>query len=216
MRLAIAVLLTIQGAPYTLFASDPLLEKLVRRLRDGNAEEQRIAANQLGELGAHAVAAVPALVHALESPEDGVQFASAVALGKIGARAVPALVVALRNSRWYVRRAATEALGRMGDDAAAAVPKLVAILAGDPNELVRGCAAWSLGRIATTDPAVTALVEALFADPDGNVRRWATDALRAMRVREVTGLRNIRDRAASYRPSPWPYETPTSSFGAKP
>lgn len=68
------------------------------------------------------------------------------------------------------------ALGNRGD--AAAIPALAAALARDPSPLVRGHAAWAIGRLAAAgaEPARRAL-EAAAADADATVRDEARLAL---------------------------------------
>ena len=77
--------------------------------------------------------AVPALVVALNDPQDNVRQSAVDALGMIGpdaAPAVPALVAVLNDPEDKVGWIAASALGKIGPDAAPAVPALVAALNG--------------------------------------------------------------------------------------
>jgi HEAT repeat protein len=121
------------------------------------------AALALGEIGAPASAAVPALLEALKRekvPRPLRQTpVSALALGQIGIASVPALITTLDNPDARVRTSATLALGFVGPNAASAVPQIVPLL-NDPNPEVRRAATLSLGAI---DPARKELVPALVA-----------------------------------------------------
>ncbi len=72
----------------------------------------------------------------------------------------------LRAKPEGMRRNVCIALGNIADPAT--VPPLARVLREDPSPIVRGHAAWALGRIATKD-AVAALQEALERDADGGV-----------------------------------------------
>src|SRR5262249_12893030 len=119
------------------------------------------AARVLGEIGADARAAVPALTGALRSRVTGVAYSAAAALGAIGPdakEAVPALLTLLTNVTPYIRSTAAEALWRI-DRHPAAIPALVAQLQ-DAQCTDRGSAAIALGKIG---PDARAAVPALLA-----------------------------------------------------
>jgi RNA polymerase sigma factor (sigma-70 family) len=116
---------------------------LLKRLASADASDRAAAASQLGELGADAIDAVPALVERLKhDPRNTVRFGSAAALGKIGptARAaVPDLITALRED-WGggVQREAATALGLIGE--LSALPALKRASTDSDNEVARAAA----------------------------------------------------------------------------
>jgi epoxyqueuosine reductase len=71
-----------------------------------------------------------------------------------------------RINRATLQRNAAVALGNSGEPSV--VPALAAALRTNPNALVRGHAAWALGRIGT-DTALRSLDEARAAERDGSV-----------------------------------------------
>ena len=87
-----------------------------------------------------------------------------------------------RARRAGLLRNAALVLGRRGAAAVAAVPALIGRL-DDPDPVIRGAAAWALGRIATAG-AIAAL-EAHRDDPDLAVRGAIATALAACRPRET-------------------------------
>ncbi|MDW8122789.1 MAG: tRNA epoxyqueuosine(34) reductase QueG, partial [Armatimonadota bacterium] len=73
----------------------------------------------------------------------------------------------MRAKRSGLVRNACVALGNLRDESA--VAPLVALLMDDPDPIVREHAAWALGRIGT-QPAITALTQALQTEKDETVR----------------------------------------------
>src|SRR5262245_50146385 len=112
----LALLLAVSGIG--VCAEEDPVPKLVKQLKDGKADARAKAAKELGQLGAEAKAAVPALAEALIKDADAqVRSYTAYALGQIGpdARAgVPALAEALEDKSEDVRPLAADALGRIG------------------------------------------------------------------------------------------------------
>jgi len=82
-----------------------------------------------------------------------------------------------RATRRMLQRNAAVALGN--SDLALGVSPLLRALADNPSELVRGHAAWGLGRLMRHDPprVRAALEQAANADPDPSVREEARQAL---------------------------------------
>ena len=116
--------------------------------------------------------AVPALCAGLGDRAPEVRIAVAASLAQIAdPAALPALVHVLAQVDHRTRQAAADALVTFG---AVAVPVLIGALA-DSNRLVRGAAAYSLGRIGDSN-AVAVLGEAL-ADSGRWVRLAAARAL---------------------------------------
>jgi HEAT repeat protein/lysophospholipase L1-like esterase len=150
------------------------------RLRDALASRddyvRAFAAWELGEMGAQASKAAPAVAPLLHDPVRGVRSAAATALGRLGAGGpaiAAALGDALRDASWPGRWRAARALGIIGPAAATAVPFLAAALT-DGDERVRREAAKALGRLG---PAAEGALPALVAarrDPSDGVRAAAT------------------------------------------
>jgi HEAT repeat protein len=148
----------VQGAA----VEDDSVDVLIDRLQASNPGVRGMAAEELGQRGPAARAAVKPLATAVSSDEDlNVRYWAAQALGAIGpdARdAVPALMGALRTTfpdrglqgpqRYYAdaRSACAEALGRIGAGAKIALPALKEALA-DKDESVREAARKAIERI---------------------------------------------------------------------
>ncbi len=112
-------------------AVEPLLTVLER---PAASPSRAWAANVLGEL--RATAALPALLRALDDPDDEVRAKSATALGRLGDRSAvhPLLDHLLADPAPFVRARIANALGRFGD--ADVTDRLVHAL-GDPAWWVR-------------------------------------------------------------------------------
>jgi len=158
------------------------LAMLLGRLDRNNPPSTRSnAARRIGEFGAAAEAAVPALIGCLEEDDYGVRIAACTALGKIGSRArsaAPALVRCLeaacvdldKNSAEFDARAqyavefavaaqhAAEAIGEIGVRDAQPVPALINCLR-IPDADVKSAALWTLGRIGPEAKAAVPLLE---------------------------------------------------------
>jgi HEAT repeat protein len=216
------------------------LPVLVKALDDRNREIRAFAVQRLaGGLGCpFDSSAVPGLVRAVLRGEDRRSDAAVVALENVQGVG-PALEKELkgerRTNRFVVnvaacakeppgdafeihRSAALAILARMGPRAAAAVPTLVAMLAGrsDAREKVseRGAAAGVLGEIRG-DPrrVISALVGAL-EDDDAEVRRKAARSLGRYGPRARVAVPALRKLAeARTNPAPGPGE-PLSPLGA--
>jgi HEAT repeat protein len=93
------------------------MDELIKQLRSGDNDARRAAARALGEGGAEAKTAVPALITALKDRDTFVRRFSAQALGAIGPdaqSAVRPLAAALNDPKNEVRGAAVIALGKLG------------------------------------------------------------------------------------------------------
>lgn len=107
------------------------LDALVEELRSPDARTRRLAAEEIGKLGAKAKPAVPALTTALTDTDDGVRANAAGALwatGSAAKEAIPALVKALKDRNQDVRLSAAGALGEMAPDSTAEPNRLDATL----------------------------------------------------------------------------------------
>lgn len=146
--------------------------------RLGNADSYvRLgAARALRYMGPDAVAAVPALVRALDDSDGFVRSGAAFALGKIGpgaADAVPAMVRVLRRSGYFDQGIIGPAIAGIGP---AAVPALID-LTRDRDHQVRFEAVGDLGRIGTGMDEVARRLGELLTDGDASIRAEAAFAL---------------------------------------
>ena len=144
------------------------------------------AARILGQMGARAKGAAPALVEIVRTDRDGQSQSEAlIALGSTDAdpeKIVPAVIEALRSKQEDVRCASCFALGRIGKPAAAAVPELLEKL-GESDEC-GALAAWALVRIAPDSPQVARQLVPRFVkslnECDPTVRVEAASSLQRM------------------------------------
>jgi HEAT repeat protein len=140
---------------------------LVEQLLKGARPESRVqAAGKLGELGKSAPEAIPALLQALDDPDNHVRDRATVALWNMGplARiAVPKLMEILKDKQAGedLRWSAAIAFGYVGPDAAPAIPLLLKVLRTESPNLRNG-AANALGDIGRNEKEVVpALIQAL-------------------------------------------------------
>jgi HEAT repeat protein len=142
--------------------ADDSVNVLIERLRASNPGVRGMAAEELGQMGAAAKAAIKPLAKAVTADEDlNVRYWAARALAAMGpaaGEAVPALMGALRTTfpdrglqgpdRYYAdaRSACAEALGRIGAEAKIALPALREALA-DEEPSVREAAQEAIDRI---------------------------------------------------------------------
>lgn len=135
-----------------------------------------VAARALGEIGAEASGAVPALMEALADPDPTLRAEAARALGAIGPaahEAVAALVWRFRDTESNVAHNAASALGLIG---APAVPALIDAL-GQGSGDVRRLACEALRYMGpAAEPTIPALLRTL-ANPEEETRILAAEAL---------------------------------------
>jgi|GEM_PF-3045620 len=177
------------------------VKEQVERLRSFDPVERRNAAQELGGMGEEAVAAIPALIRALNdnarlavrSPERegspaSVAEAAMLSLVNLGAPAVDPLIGSLGNDNPGVRTMAVAALGRIQD--ARALEPLIEVLEADPDPLVRAAAVDAL-RKKRDSRALEAL---LVAEQNRNwmVRSLAKSAVEEARAAEVPPGREAR------------------------
>jgi HEAT repeat protein len=141
------------------------------------------AAYLLGDMGARAAPAIPALIGLLVRERVPRPFrtppSSAIALGKIGSAAVPELTLALENRNSRVRISALMALNFMGPAGRSAIPQLLKLLADD-NAEVRHTTALTLASAGAEPSSIIAgLSDCLHAD-DIYMRSAAATHLRAI------------------------------------
>jgi HEAT repeat protein len=125
------------------------------------------------------IAAVPALIVALDDVSPGVASMAAGALGAIGPRgkaAAPALIKALRNGKADLREHSAKALGQIVAEPDLTIPALSAMLM-DEDEQSRVAAVEALGRVGTR---VAGVLGTALADRSSRVNRAAMDALKKL------------------------------------
>lgn len=159
------------------------VEWLISGLGQSSADTRSQAARRLGEVGAAAARAVPALIQRFNDSDGKVREAAALALADIGEPAVAPLIACLRHGDESIGLQAAWALTNMGPSAAPAVPALVGCL-GDENARVRHAAALTLADIGpAAREAVPALRERVRAEPPEGTPCVIAGQTRTMRVR---------------------------------
>ncbi len=168
------------------------VKEQVERLHSFDPVERRNAAQELGRMGEEAVAAVPALIRALndsarlavrspegEGPPASVAEAAMLALASIGAPAVDPLIASLRNDNPGVRMMAAAALGRIEDPRT--IEPLIDVLETDEDSLVQAAAVDALRK--KKDPRV--LEALLVAEHNGS---WVVRSLAKSAVEEARAV----------------------------
>jgi HEAT repeat protein len=135
----------------------------------------------LGQVGARASSAVPALTKLLDDPDPSVRAQAVQALSRMGQpgikAALPDLIEALRGSNPSARFQAVAALRQVGGaEAAEAVTALIGML-DDPDRNVRLQAIQLLGQMNTASREVIPALVNVLRDPDRNVHSQAARAL---------------------------------------
>ena len=207
-------------------ADTGVVNALIARLEDENAEVRRAAAHSLGQLKDSR--AVPGLIGALKDPEPKVRASAAEALAEFeDSRAVVPLATLLNDQSTEVKQSALEALSHFEGNlpsapivrlladpdadvrhsAAHLVGKLrdrsatgaLAKLVGDPSSDVRQAAIESIGELG--DPAAAVALVPALSDADANVREQALNAMEELKapIAEATLIGLMRDRDADVR-----------------
>ena len=203
-----------------------VVNALIARLDDENAEVRKAAAQSLGKLKDSR--AIPGLIGALKDRDPRVRAAAAESLAEFeDSRAIAPLADLLNDQSTEVKQSALEALSHFEDNLPSApivrllsdadadvrqnaahlagklhdrsVTGALAKLVGDPSSQVRQAAIESIGDLG--DPAaVVALVPAL-SDADANVREQALDAIENLKapIAEATLESLMRDRDSDVR-----------------
>ncbi len=161
------------------------------------------AANRLGEMGAAATPAIPALSVALsENPQNGLQWvlppAAGRALGRIGAASVPVLLKAVAGSQTSQRDIALEGLALVEQQPTEAARAIRGSIA-DPDPALRRSAVLALerllGELAVLDDVVGRL-----NDADPSVRKAAVFVLGANGKNAVAAIPALIDTVDDKNP----------------
>jgi HEAT repeat protein len=165
--------------------SESMAEEMQAALKDADAQVRATAGSAIGNLGAAATGAVPALVAQMQTdPSKEARETAARALGRIGKaakgerRAVPPLrEAAAKDADPVTRVVALGALAMMDEDLAAQVTALRKYLHHD-DELVRMKASHALGMIgAPARAAGPEIVAVLESATDAHHRGYIARAL---------------------------------------
>jgi len=161
------------------------LPPIIEALDADDASVRRHAAYTLTVAAIHREDAFAAMINAVYHKDAEVRGYAVFPLRRRPAtpRAVQALTDALSDHDVYVRLLAVEGLAIIGSSAAAAAPRVAALLQDRSSDVrVRAMAARALGNMGETvaDVAVPALENAL-NDKDASVRAVATEALKRIR-----------------------------------
>jgi HEAT repeat protein len=156
---------------------------LTQTLADPVAPVRAAAAESLGKIGPAAKPAVAPLLAALKDRtpirlDAHVAMVASEALGDLGPGVLPELMAALDSPDLLTCLGSAAALQRMGPQAQEAIPRLIALLASDPNRRIPMIAALQgIGKAAK--PAVPALIKTLDSE-DFHTQYWACRALGAI------------------------------------
>jgi HEAT repeat protein len=154
-------------------------------------------------LGTNGAAAVPALAHRANDPDEWVRLGVMNALGGIGKRpdlAVPVLLKAVRSDEnSMVRRDAATALGAFAADSEEVLPELKKTLK-DADWEARGGALSGLGKIQSKPEVVVPLIVPFLYDTNNVLQRSAAYALRDLG--SEAGFKALMQ--ATNAPSSWP------------
>ncbi len=207
-------------------ADTGVVNALIARLEDENADVRSAAAHSLGRLKDSR--AVPGLIGALRDSEPKVRVAAAEALAEFeDTRAIVPLAALLSDPSSEVKKTALDALSHFENNLpSAAILRLLndpdpdvrheaahlagklrdrsatgalAKLVGDPNSDVRQAAIQSIGELGDPSAAI-ALIPAL-SDADADVRQQAMNAFEELKapMAEATLIGLMRDRDPDVR-----------------
>lgn len=174
-------------------------ETLILQLQAESPEKRRRAAEDLGQMGPAAAAAVPALIAALADTMDPkVSQAAAYALGDIGPaakEAVPALRALITEERSYVTIAAAGALGQIDKtEKSQALDFLLSALT-DQRVGFRANAVSALGHFNQDAKRIVPSLATALRDTAEDVRRNALTALRVLELLDSAEARAVLKNA---------------------
>jgi HEAT repeat protein len=150
--------------------------ELVRKLRDGTAEERRQAASALAGERLHPTVAIPALISGLKDPDPRVRAECVRSLSKFQEAALPALVdVVACGGDPLVRRGAIRALRRIDDGGKVDAEALFAALRDRDSAVRREVIKYMTGK--REKRFARQLGKAMRDDPDPELRVGAAIAL---------------------------------------
>jgi HEAT repeat protein/beta-lactamase regulating signal transducer with metallopeptidase domain len=161
-----------KSSPMQIVNADTgVVNALIARLGDEDADVRRAAAHSLGQLKDSR--AVPGLIGALKDSDPKVRASAAEALAEFeDSRAIAPLAALLNDASTEVKQSALEALSHFDDG----VPTSAVIrLLSDADADVRHNAAHLAGKLR--DRSATPALAKLVGDPDSDVRQAAIEAI---------------------------------------
>jgi len=161
-----------KSSPMQIVSADTgVVNALIARLGDEDADVRRAAAHSLGQLKDSR--AVPGLIGALKDSDPKVRASAAEALAEFeDSRAIAPLAALLSDASTEVKQSALEALSHFDDG----VPSSAVIrLLSDADADVRHNAAHLAGKLR--DRSATPALAKLVGDPDSDVRQAAIEAI---------------------------------------
>jgi HEAT repeat protein len=173
---------------------------LIADLKSGDSK----AAYALGEIGAGAKEAIPALIAALDTeprPGEALPDNAAVALAKIGPASVPALIEVLKSNKTRTWAHAANALKQLGPLAKEAVPALTAVVKTTDHRLTLAVAIDALGAIGShAKSAVPQLLDVLGSKKEVCTEVWTHAVVTLGKIgpdakAAVPMLQKLRDKA---------------------
>ena len=207
-------------------ADTGVVNALIARLEDENAEVRSAAAHSLGRLKDSR--AVPGLIGALKDPDEKVRSSAAEALSEFeDPRSIAPLAELLTDASTEVRQSALDALSHFeGNLPSSAIIRLLsdpdvdvrhkaahiagglrdrsatgplAKLVGDPSSDVRQAAIQAIGELG--DPAAAVAIVPALSDPNADVRQQAINAMEELKapIAEATLIGLMRDRDPDVR-----------------
>lgn len=175
--LALALLLGLLGLWYWLSTGPRVVPTLMEMLKDDDPSTRIVAAEQLGQIGPAAGAAIPLLLS--QATQDGSQHANTTAAAALkwidlsaARRVMNHFVPRLQDQDVQQRRTACAVLGSIGPVATPAVPALIAAT-HDADALVRRNALTALAGIGIPHGSVGAALLAGLRDSSSLVRQTA-------------------------------------------
>jgi len=154
---------------------EPAIAQLLEQCRASEPNQQAPALQQLVDLKASV--AIPVILELLKSPDEGIRFSAAEALGDLGYEEIesvgPALINLLVDPEGLVRSGAVDSLGILGYKPAR--KSVESLLLNDPAPMVRASAAETLGDLG--DPDAIESLKLSMQDPDETVRAYAANSL---------------------------------------
>jgi HEAT repeat protein len=181
----------------------PAINDLCRSLKDPDPRTASGAAQALGNMGADAADAVPALAEAMRGTNIVLCRLAAKALSQVGPPALATLIAHLQHADPFVRGESALAIGWIGAAARSAVPFLARLVRGPESPLLTTPAPNSLTPLAIPAPSSSALTPQQLTDEppvlptDINCRVFAAQALGRIGSGAASALAELREAAHS-------------------
>lgn len=175
--LGLALILALLGLWYWLSTGARVVPTLIEMLKDDDPSTRIVAAEQLGQIGPAAKAAIPQLLN--QATQDGSQHANTTAAAALkwidltaSRRVMTHFVTRLQDTDVQQRRTACAVLGSLGPIAKPAVPALVTAT-HDADALVRRNALIALASIGIPPGPISTALLAGLRDSSSLVRQTA-------------------------------------------